>query len=239
MKDLQPIRRVPTKLEAIASRKWDGEVAMSSLRIAEVTGKEHYDVLKTCKKIFEELELGEGKFALSYLTEQNKKSKHYMLPEFEFNMVISGYSIKYRASLIRELMEYRKGVKQLTPLEQAQETMAMLEREIKAEKHENMLLEQFIDNTMGTEGLVTFETASKLIYDKYAFSVGRNTLFDLLRTNGVLMANNNPYQRYAHWFKVIKKESPNGNIYNVTLVYENKLKLVYKYAMQEFNKRNN
>jgi len=33
---------------------------MSSLRIAEVTGKEHSEVLKTCRNTFKELELEEG-----------------------------------------------------------------------------------------------------------------------------------------------------------------------------------
>jgi phage regulator Rha-like protein len=224
-----------TKEDAIKVKQWNGEIAMSTLRIAEVTGKDHYDILKTCRKIFIELELGEGKYSLSYINGQNKESKHYMLPEFEFNMVISGYSVKYRAVLIKELMDYRKGIKQLTPLEQAQETMKMLDKEIKAEKHENELLNQFIDNTMGDQGLVSFETATKLMYDRFAFSIGRNTLMQCLRDVGVLMENNNPYQRYGHWFKVVKKKSANGNIYNVTLVYEDKIKMIYKYAMKEFD----
>ena len=73
------------------------------------------------------------------------------------------------------------------------------------------------------------------MYDRYAFSVGRNTLMALLRDSGVLMDNNNPYQRYSHWFKVVKKESANGNFYNVTLIYEDKIKMIYKYAMEELN----
>jgi len=225
-----------TKEEAISIKQWNGEVAMSTLRIAEVTGKKHKDVLRDVRKIFAELDLEESKFALLYLSDNNQKTKHYMLPEREFNIVVSGYSLKYRAQLIDELMEYRKGMKKLTPLEQAHETMKMLEREIQAEKEENRMLEQFIDNTMNGEKMLTFEMTSKLLYDRYGFNIGRNTLIRLLRDAGIIMPGTppRPYQRYSGWFKMVKKVSPNGNTYDVTLVYEDKLKYIYKYAMQEF-----
>ena len=122
----------------------------------------------------------------------------------------------------------------LTPLEQAAETMKMLSAEIIAEREDNQILNQFIDNTMNGEQLVSFETATKLIYNRYAFQIGRNTLMKALRDVGVLMDNNNPYQRYSHWFKVVKKRAASGNVYNVTLIYEDKIKMIYKYAMQEF-----
>ena len=79
-----------TKQEAISIREMNGELAMSSLRIAEVTGKEHKHVLRDILVIFKEAEIGETKFSASYLTTQNKEAKHYLLPEFEFNLVISG-----------------------------------------------------------------------------------------------------------------------------------------------------
>jgi Rha family phage regulatory protein len=97
-----------TKKEAIAIREINGQPTMSSLRIAEVTGKDHKDVLRSIRNIFSECEIGESKFASSYLSEQNKEITHYLLPEQEFNLVISGYSAKYRLQLIKELMSYRK-----------------------------------------------------------------------------------------------------------------------------------
>jgi len=226
-----------TKEEAIAIKQWNGEVAMSTLRIAEVTGKDHSDVLKTCRDAFNELGLVEGRFSLNYKASNGKKNIHYMLPEREFNLIVSGYSIKYRAKLIDELMEYRKGMKKLSPLEQAAETMKMLQREIEAEKEENKLLEQFIDNTMNGENLLSFEMTAKLLYDRYGFNIGRNTLIQLLRDAGIIMDRTppRPYQRYSNWFKTVKKQAANGRTYNVTLVYEDKLKFIYKYAMIEFN----
>ena len=99
-----------TKLDAIAIRKINGNPTMSSLRIAEVTGKEHSKVTRDIEKILNEAEIASAKFGVSYLDDTNKERTHYLLPEFEFNLVISGYSVKYRAELIRELMSYRTGL---------------------------------------------------------------------------------------------------------------------------------
>jgi len=63
---LQKATEVMTKADAIAIKQINGEPVMSTLRIAEVTGKEHSDVLKSSRRVFEELELAEGKYSLSY-----------------------------------------------------------------------------------------------------------------------------------------------------------------------------
>ena len=80
------------------------------LKIQEVTGKEHSKVTRDIEKILNEAEIASAKFGVSYLDDTNKERTHYLLPEFEFNLVISGYSVKYRAELIRELMSYRTGL---------------------------------------------------------------------------------------------------------------------------------
>lgn len=52
--------------------KLDAVKTMSSREIAELTGKNHSDVLRDVRKMLLELELGESSFAGSYLSEQNK-----------------------------------------------------------------------------------------------------------------------------------------------------------------------
>ncbi len=39
--------------------------------------------------------------------------------------------------------------------------------------------------------------------------IGRNTLFDILRKEGVLQRDKRPYQRYAHWFRVVLGQHEN------------------------------
>ncbi len=118
---------VLSKESAIAIREYNGEVAMSSLRIAEITGKTHRNVLRDVDKVISQLSSEAHKIKrLKFESfEYNYKNgigvtlsnRFYILPEREFNLVISGYSIKYRVQLIDELMDYRanesKEVKEL------------------------------------------------------------------------------------------------------------------------------
>ena len=118
-----------TKLEAIAIKEIDGKPTMSSLRIAEVTGKEHGDVLKSIDSIFLECEIGQGKFTSTYIDDSNRQTRQYLLPEQEFNLVISGYSAKYRLKLIDELMSYRKPTVSSTNLLPLQDDVAIADLE--------------------------------------------------------------------------------------------------------------
>jgi Rha family phage regulatory protein len=107
------MNNIITKQEAIAIREANGQPTMSSLRIAEVTGKRHDNVVRDIESVFLELGIESLKFEDTYLSENNQQQKHYLLPEREFNLVVSGYSAKYRLELIDELMSYREAKPQL------------------------------------------------------------------------------------------------------------------------------
>ena len=80
---------------------------MSSLEIAQRTGKRHDNVLADIKKMLEELypEGGALKFQGSYLTEQNKPQPCFNLPKRECIILASGYSVNLRASIIDRWQE--------------------------------------------------------------------------------------------------------------------------------------
>jgi Rha family phage regulatory protein len=100
---------------------------MSSREIAELTGKNHADVMRDIRKVFEEVEIGESKFACTYLDSQNKERPCYNLPRRECDLVIAGYSAKYRLAIIDRWIELEsKNVK--TPLQLAREQVILYER---------------------------------------------------------------------------------------------------------------
>ena len=80
---------------------------MSSLEIAERTGKEHFHVLRDIKEMLVELypEEGESKFEGSYLSEQNKPQPYFNLPKRECLILASGYSVNLRAAIIDRWQE--------------------------------------------------------------------------------------------------------------------------------------
>jgi hypothetical protein len=74
---------------------------MSSLEISELTGKPHNDVLKDIRRVLAEAGIGEGKFSHTYFSSQNKELPCFNLPRRECDLVISGYSVKYRLAMLR------------------------------------------------------------------------------------------------------------------------------------------
>ncbi|MEE4565262.1 phage antirepressor KilAC domain-containing protein [Paenibacillus polymyxa] len=88
---------------------------------------------------------------------------------------------------------------------------------------------EFFDAVASSKDAIDIGTAAKVLKIK---GVGRNNLFERLRNAGVLMANNQPYQRYVDngYFRVIEQKytKPDGstNISIKTLVYQKGLDFI-------------
>jgi phage regulator Rha-like protein len=57
-------------------------------------------VLIDIRRILEEAEIGQQEFLHSYRNAQNKEQPCYLLPRRECDLVMSGYSVKYRLAII-------------------------------------------------------------------------------------------------------------------------------------------
>jgi phage regulator Rha-like protein len=85
-------------------------IAMSSLEIAELTGKDHKHVLRDIRKILDEVGIDESKFGLVYLAGNGEKRICFNLPRRECDLVVSGYSPQYRLAIIDRWIELEKQV---------------------------------------------------------------------------------------------------------------------------------
>ena len=81
----------------------DRQLTMSSLEIAELTGKLHRNVIADIERILDEAEIGALRFQSSYTTAQNKQAKCYNLPRRECLLIMSAYSAKLRLSIIERM----------------------------------------------------------------------------------------------------------------------------------------
>lgn len=101
---------------------------------------------------------------------------------------------------------------------------------LELENNKNMLLieeqkpkVEFFDTVTKSDKTFDMNTVSKIINFK---GVGRNNLFSILRSNGILQYNNQPYQKYVNkgWFKVVEKlfndKFGNSKINYKTVVYQ-------------------
>lgn len=90
-------------------------LTMSSLEIAELTGKRHDNVMRDTRKMLVELH-GEDrllKFEDTHLNTQNGQSYPiYRLPKRETLVLVSGYSVEMRARIIDRWMELEAGLAQ-------------------------------------------------------------------------------------------------------------------------------
>lgn len=82
---------------------------------------------------------------------------------------------------------------------EAEAKAAKAQAKIAADEHKV----DFYDAVGSTSATLTIERFAKLVTEKLGINTGRNRMFQWLRKNGFLQANNMPYQRYINngWFK--------------------------------------
>lgn len=73
---------------------------MSSLEIAALTGKNHSDVKRDIKNVLSQAEIDVSRFSGIYIDPMNRERECINLPRRECDLVVSGYSVKYRMAII-------------------------------------------------------------------------------------------------------------------------------------------
>lgn len=82
---------------------------MDSRSIAELAEKNHADVCRDIRKMLDELEVDESKFASVYLGGNGEKRRCYVLPKRECLILASGYNVVLRAKIIDRWAELEAG----------------------------------------------------------------------------------------------------------------------------------
>lgn len=78
---------------------------MSSREIAELTGKQHNNVLADIRKMLNELSLSTAEFSAMYKADNGQEYECFNLPKRECLVLISGYSTQFRAKIIDRWIE--------------------------------------------------------------------------------------------------------------------------------------
>ena len=73
---------------------------MSSVEIAELTGKRHDNVMADIERMLDELEIRSPAFSGEQTFANNRKRKIYNLPKRECLILVSGYNIQLRTKII-------------------------------------------------------------------------------------------------------------------------------------------
>lgn len=214
-------------MELVKVGELNTQEIMTSLQIAEVTGKEHKSVLRDIRNLIEGLsnnnEIGGYTFVPTYyLDSQGKKQPMYELNKKECLLLASGYDIVLRAKIINRLEELEKQnqtqiqtFKVPTTFREAL-LLAAEQQEVIEQQQEQLLLQapkvDFYDDIIDSKDAIDMGKVAKVIN----MGIGRNNLFEFLRNEKVLMQNNNPMQRYIDcgWFRCVESSymKPNGDM---------------------------
>jgi phage regulator Rha-like protein len=118
-------------------------LSMSSVEIATLTGKEHFNVLADIRKMLPELGYKTTDFSGVYKDQQLINRPCFNLPKRETLILVSGYSIVMRAKIIDRWQELEKQVSlehNVTELDKAKISFLLLESASKTLKLSNSAL---------------------------------------------------------------------------------------------------
>lgn len=189
---------------------------MTSREIAEITGKEHKNVMRDIDVLLEQ-GVDRLNFELtSYIDSCNRKQQMYVLTKKGCYILASGYNALLREKIINRWEELENALKPQLPqtyLEALKELVKVEEEKqvLQAENIEMLPKAEFFDDVVGSKDTVDMATVAKTLN----CGIGRNKLFEMLRNKKVLQNNNQPYQRYVDlgWFRLVESRytKPNGD----------------------------
>lgn len=215
---------------------------MTSLEIAEVTGKRHSDVLEAIRNMEGAwAKVAQRKFPLgSYKDANNQSRPCYILNKTECLYVATKFNDEARAKLVLRWEELENQVRKSeivmpnfsNPAEAARAWADQYEHRLKleAKAREDAPKVEFFESVAESKDAVEMKAVSSTL--NYV-AVGRNKLFAILREQKVLQSNNSPYQKYidAGYFRTIETKKNCGTevrIFIKTLVYQKGLDYIRK-----------
>lgn len=190
---------------------------MSSLEIAELTGKRHDVILRDIRNLLKQGVNAHNFVEVEYTDKKGEKRPCFELTKKGCLILASGYDAVLREKIIDrwELLEtekrkpqtpqtYLEALKALVSSEEEKQRLALEKKQLEEKNAKLQPKADFADAAFATDDKVDIGMSAKIL--KLGF--GRNTLFDKLRKAGVFFANRNePKQRFidAGYFEMKEK----------------------------------
>ena len=169
---------------------------MSSREIAELTNKLHKNVVVDIDRILSEAGIDALVFQRIYKDPQNRNQTEYLLPKRECDLVVSGYSVKYRLAIIDRWQELESRQQFQIPQNFAealrlaadqQETIQAQAAQIEAQKPAVLFVERYVHST----GNMGFRQVAKLL------NIKENDFRAFLQDNSIMYKLGGDWVPYA------------------------------------------
>lgn len=193
---------------------------MTSLQIAEITGKLHKDVLEAIRNMEPAwVKIRGRKFTLANYTDaQGKPRPCYELSKTECLYIATKFNDEARAKLVLRWEELEmKEVNNFQIPRTFSEALMLAAKQAEQIEQQQLVIEQqkpkaeFYDAVTGSTDTIDMRTVATTLN----CGLGRNRIFELLRSKGVLDRKNKPFQRYvdAGYFRTVESSycKPDGS----------------------------
>lgn len=218
----------------------ENDIRISSVEIANMTGKRHSDVLRDIRNQLKELKIGESNFASTYKDAQSKDRKCFLLDKKQSLVLGSGYNVKLRSKIIDRWMELEEQNQPKIPQNKLEWMQLAIDQEKQLIEQQATLTEQapkveFYDDVTGSTDTVDMGKVAKVLN----MGIGRNKLFEFLRDHKILQSKNEPYQKYVDigYFRIVesKYNKPDGSahISLKTVVYQKGMGFIRNFLNKE------
>ena len=186
-------------------------LTMSSREIAELTGKQHKDVIRDIRNMLNQLEIHSAQFCAQYKDSTGRSLPMFNLPKEETICLIAGYNAQVRMRIIKRWqdLEQKESAQFKMPKTLSEALLLAGQQAALAEERQRLLEQQkpkveFAETMERSDGTLSIGEFAKLLPKEW--KIGRNKLFKWLRDNKYLMKDNVPYQRYVNegLFEVIE-----------------------------------
>ena len=190
---------------------------MSSLEIAELTGKRHDVILRDIRNLLKQGVNAHNFVEVGYTDKKGEKRPCFELTKKGCLILASGYDAVLREKIIDrwEQLElekrkpqtpqtYLEALKALVSSEEEKQRLAQEKKQLEQQNAKLQPKADFADAAFATDDKVDIGMSAKIL--KLGF--GRNTLFEKLRKAGIFFANRNePKQRFidAGYFEMKEK----------------------------------
>jgi phage antirepressor YoqD-like protein len=189
---------------------------ITSMQIAEITGKQHAHIMRDIRDEAEKLKIGgvsyESKFGLvEYTDAKGEKRPCYQLSKEGVLQLAARYDAVIRARLIELAMRQDK-----PQLPQTFAEALRLAADLEEERQKLLPKADQFDKFISGTNYQDMNTTAKVL------GWGRNKLFAELRNRKILMSGNRPYQRYIEQGYFVVKEKPidmGGTVFNKPQTY--------------------
>ena len=196
----------------------NNRVVTDSRSVAEHFGKRHDNVLVTIGGLLKNKETQQMFCKTTYVNEQNNQTyPMYLMNRDGFSLLVMGFTgkaaLEWKLKYIAAFNEMEKKLANknslvlpdfTNPVEAARAWANEYEAKQKAltEITKMKPKAEFYDTVANSESLLSMGHVAKTL----DMGIGRNKLFEFLRSNGILNSQNIPYQRFvnAGYFKLVE-----------------------------------